>query len=264
MFGLTIDRFVQYLTIFLLLALVAAAYSGWRQIKEASSLPFFMLRRRKIAQGWRLLILSLIFAISGLLTALFGQQVAYTIVPPTPSVTPTPTITSTPTITPTSTITPIPSITPTPTATNVPTITPTPHLPEAYQSRIESVVTPNPESVLSKIEVARELLNNRPVDPSDAFELPVGKLYGSFTYDLMLDGAQWTVLWYFGDTIFCEESSPWDVGTGGYGYSECEPQEWFEGDYEIQTFLGSNWMASASFSIVRTLETPQATSTPAE
>ena len=47
MFGLTIDRFVQYLTIILLFALGAAAYSGWRQITEASKLPFFMLRRRK-------------------------------------------------------------------------------------------------------------------------------------------------------------------------------------------------------------------------
>jgi type VI secretion system secreted protein VgrG len=264
MFGITIDRFVQYLTILLLLALGAAAYSGWRQIKEASKLPFFMLRRRKIAHGWRLLILSLIFAIAGLLTALFGQQVAYTIVPPTPSVTPTPTITLTPTITPTSTITPIPSVTPTPTATQTATTTPTPLLPEDYQAQIDSLVTPNPDAVLSQIEVARDLSDNRPVSPSDVFELPLGRLYGTYTYNFMVDGAQWTVIWYFGDVVVCEESSPWDVGTGGYGYTECEPEEWFEGEYKIQTFLGTNWMASTRFSIVQSLPTEDVTSTPNE
>ena len=86
---MTIDQIVQSLTILMLIALAAAAYFGLRQIRDASQLPFFMLRRRKIAQGWRLLILGLIFAIVGLLTSLFGRQVAYTIVPPTPSVTPT-------------------------------------------------------------------------------------------------------------------------------------------------------------------------------
>lgn len=262
MFGLTIDRFIQYLAILMLLLLAGSAYVGWRQIKAASQLPFFMLRRRKIAQGWRLLILSLIFAVVGLLTSLFGRQVAYTIIPPTPSVTPTPTITLTPTITNTPTITPIPSITPIPTVTQTPTITPTPELPQEYLDQIESVVTPNPDSVLSRIEVAREIVDNLPVDPSVEFALPVGKLYGTFTYDFMVNGAQWTVLWYFGETTACEESSPWDVGTGGYGYTECERDEWAIGEYEIQAYLGANWITSTRFRIVEVLETPVPTSTP--
>jgi type VI secretion system secreted protein VgrG len=262
MFGITIDQFVQYLAILMLLALGGLAYFGWRQIKEASSLPFFMLRRRKIAHGWRLLILSLIFAIVGLLTALFGRQVAYTIIPPTPSVTPTPTITLTPTITNTPTITPIPSITPTATVTQTPTITPTPLLPDQILDRIESVVTPNPNSALSKIEVSRDIDENQPVNPGIEFGLPVQKLYGTYTYNFMEDGAQWTVLWYFGETIICEESSPWDVGTGGYGYTECEPEEWEEGEYEIRSFLGAEWKATARFRIVRVSATPTITPTP--
>jgi type VI secretion system secreted protein VgrG len=262
MFGLTIDQLVQYLAILMLLALVGSAYFGWRQIKDASQLPFFMLRRRKIAHGWRLLILSLIFAIVGLLTALFGRQVAYTIIPPTPSVTPTPTITLTPTVTNTPTITPIPTITPTATVTSTPTITPTPLLPNEILERIESVVTPNPDSALSKIEVAREIVENQPVNTGIEFGLPVGKLFGTYTYNFMEDGAQWTVLWYFGETIICEESSPWDVGTGGYGYTECEPEEWFEGEYEIRSFLGSEWKASTRFKIVMISETPETTPTP--
>jgi hypothetical protein len=262
MFGMTIDHFIQYLAILMLLVLVASAYTGWRQIKDASQLPFFMLRRKKIAQGWRLLILSLIFGILGLLTALFGRQVAYTIVPPTPSVTPTPTITLTPTITNTPTITPIPTITLTPTVTQTPTITPTPELPQEYRSRIESVVTPNPDSALSRIEVARGISDNLPIDPNVEFELPVGKLYGTFTYDFMVNGAQWTVLWYFGNAIVCEESSPWDVGTGGYGYTECEQDEWTIGEYEIQAFLGTAWITSTRFRIVESIETQVPSSTP--
>lgn len=259
---MTIDQIVQYLTILMLIALAAAAYFGWRQVRDASQLPFFMLRRRKMAQGWRLLILSLIFAIVGLLTSLFGRQVAYTIVPPTPSVTPTPTITLTPTITYTPTITPIPSVTPTASITPTPTITPTPQLPDEIIEQIESVVTPNPDSVLSKIEMAREIADNRPVNPGVEFELPVGKIFGTYTYDFMVDGAQWTVLWYFGETIICEESSPWDIGTGGYGYTECEPEEWFEGEYEIRMFLGSEWHTSSRFKVMRISETPETTQTP--
>lgn len=262
MFGLSIDRFVQYLAITMLLVLAVSAYVGWRQIKEASKLPFFMLRRRKIAQGWRLLILSFIFAVLGLLTALFGRQVAYTIVPPTPSVTPTPTITLTPTITSTPTITPIPSITPTPTVTRTPTVTPTPELPQEFRDQIESAVTPNPDAALSRIEVARDIADNTPVNPNVEFELPVGKLYGTFTYNFMVDGAQWTVLWYFGETIVCEESSPWDVGTGGYGYTECEQDEWAIGEYEIQAFLGTNWITSTRFRIVEVIENQEPSSTP--
>jgi hypothetical protein len=78
----------------------------------------------------------------------------------------------------------------------------------------------------------------------------------------MEDGAQWTVLWYFGETIICEESSPWDVGTGGYGYTECEPEEWEEGEYEIRSFLGAEWKATARFRIVRVSATPTITPTP--
>ncbi len=248
---MSIDQMVQILAVGMLLAVLVMAGTGWRQIQTARRLPFFMLRRKRIAQGWRLMLFGFFFGVITLFIQLFGRQVAYTIVPPTPSLTPTFTITPTPSITPTPTISPIPSITPTPTITFTPTITPTPLLPEGVRSEIESIVTPNAEAALSVIEVARSLgSNNLPINSSDRFALPVGRLYGAFTYDKFQDGVQWTALWYRGSELICMESIPWDGGTGGYGYTECEPEEWEEGEYEIQIFIGEQWKVSTRFIIV--------------
>jgi len=262
MFGLTIDRFVQVIALILLLVVVFSIGLGWQQIRTANKLPFFMLRRRRIGQGWRLVVIGIFFGVCILFVQIFGRQVAYTIIPPTPSLTPTHTITPTPSITPTPTISPIPSITPTPTITHTPTITPTPVLPANVKEEIESKVTPNAEAALSPIEVARSLSNNnQPINSSDRFILPIGKLHGAFTYDKLQDGVQWTALWYFGNEIICEESIPWDGGTGGYGYTECEPEIWVEGEYEIQIFLGEQWVVSTRFVV---LSEASLTGTPSE
>jgi hypothetical protein len=251
MFELSIDRIVQYLAILMLFALVVAVGRGWHQIRAANRLPFFMLRRKRIGQGWRLVLFGFLFGVMALFIHLFGRRVAYTIIPPTASLTPTHTITPTSSITPTPTITPIPSITPTPTITSTPTITPTPALPKSVLEGIESNVTPNADAALSSIEVARSLgQNNQPVNSSDRFVLPIGRLYGTFTYDKLQDGVQWTALWVLGDEMICQESIPWDGGTGGYGYTECEPEEWREGEYEIQIFLGEQWKVSTRFTVV--------------
>ncbi|OGO20115.1 MAG: hypothetical protein A2Z14_03845 [Chloroflexi bacterium RBG_16_48_8] len=260
MFELTLDRIVQVIALVLLLAVVVTLGLGWQQIRTASKLPFFMLRRRRIGQGWRLILIGIFFGVFTLFIQIFGRQVAYTIIPPTPSLTPTSTITSTPSITPTPTISPIPSITPTPTITSTPTITPTPSLPEDLREGIESSVTPNAEAALSSIEVARSLgTNNQAVNSSDRFVLPIDRLYGAFTYDKLQDGVQWTALWYLGNEVICQESIPWDGGTGGYGYTECEPERWVEGEYEIQIFLGEQWKVSTRFAVLREVpitETP--------
>jgi hypothetical protein len=267
MFGLTIDQVVQYIALLFIIGLVLFAWVGWQQIQSARRLPFFMLRRSRTAQGWRLLLLGIIFAIMALMTQLFGRQVAYRIVPPTPSVTPTNTVTPTPTNTMTPTITPIPSITPTPTITYTPTITPTPGLPEFIREKIEASVTPGSEGVFSPITVARRLGTfNQPLESSEAFELPVGRLYGTFSDDKLQDGAQWTSLWYFGTQVVCEESKPWDGGTGGFGYTECEPDEWLVGEYVIQMFFGEQWKVSTRFTIEpvssNATSTPEVTATP--
>lgn len=251
MFELTIDQIVQIIALVLFLAVVVTALIGWQQIRTASKLPFFILRRKRIGQGWRLIVFGFFFGVLAIFVQFFGHQVAYTIIPPTPSLTPTFTISPTPSITPTPTITPIPSITPTPTITSTPTITPTPLLPETIREGIESNVTPNPDAALSPIEVARRLgSNNQALESADRFILPIGRLYGAFSYDRLQDGVQWTAIWYLGGDVICQESIPWDGGTGGFGYTECEPEEWFEGEYEIQIFIGEEWKVSTRFTVV--------------
>jgi len=125
-------------------------------------------------------------------------------------------------------------------------------------------LTPNPESVFSEIVVAQRLGEfNQPIEPAESFYLPLGTLYGTFTYDNLVDGVQWTSLWYRGDEIICSESLPWDGGTGGYGYTECDPRIWEIGEYEIRIFLGSEWKTSVRFRIEeQTTSSPSATSTP--
>ena len=96
MFELSIDRIVQLLAIVVLFVFVLTLGSGWLQIRSARRLPFFMLRRRRVGQGWRLILFGILIGIVALFILIFGRQVAYTIVPPTPSLTPTITITPPP------------------------------------------------------------------------------------------------------------------------------------------------------------------------
>jgi hypothetical protein len=140
-------------------------------------------------------------------------------------------------------------------------------LPEDIRNQIESQVTPSADAALSPIEVASQIDNDiQPVGVSESFILPVGRLFGAFSYNNMQDGVQWTAIWYLGEDIVCIESLPWDGGTGGYGYTECEQEEWVEGEYEIQMFIGNNWKVSTRFMILaEPLEpttTPQTTATP--
>jgi len=267
MFGLTLDQFVQLIALVLLLAGIATLWSGWQQIRSARKLPFFMLRRRRTTQGWRLLFIGFILAVVAFLIQISGREVVYRIIPPTPSLTPTNTITPTPTITQTPTITPIPSITPTASITPTSTITPTPFLPDEIREQIESEVTPNAEAVLSPIEVARQIDSNiQPVNSSNIFFLPVSKLFGAFSYNNMQEGVQWTAIWYLDGEVVCVESIAWDGGTGGYGYTECEQEAWIEAEYEIQIFIGEQWKVSTSFLIQsespETTAGPEFTSTP--
>jgi len=263
--GLTIDQTVALVAVLFAGGFLLFGWLGWRQISSSSRLPFFMLRRDRVAAGWRMIGLALILALAALMVQLFGRQAAYTIVPPTPSATPTATQTQTPTITLTPTITMTPSITPTPSITWTPTTTATPVIPDSVGVLFRETVTPDPRAALSSIEVASRLdRSNRAVSPKDAFVSPGGVLYGAFTYNFMQDGVRWTAIWYRGSTIVCLESKPWDGGTGGFGYTECDPQEgWQAGDYEIQMFVGTEWKVSVRFEVLSGTPTPTAIPTEA-
>jgi len=256
----TIDQSVSTVTIVLISGMLLAIIAGWSQIQSARQLSYFTLRRERTTRGWRWVLLGILLGALGLLSVFMGNRIAYVIVPPTPSITPTSTKTATPTITPTPTITLTPSITPTPTISPTATITPTPVLPEELGILLRESITPNPDALFSKIQVALLLGGfNQPLGARDEFELPVTKLFGTFTYENLQDGVRWTALWLRGDEVVCIETHPWDGGTGGYGYTECEVDVWQPGLYEIRMFFGDTWKKSVRFLILSGTPTPAST-----
>lgn len=251
---MTIDSALQSLVLVLAASLLLLVWSGWRLIRGSGGLRFYALRRQRQRSGWRLIGVGLLLGSAGVAVQVFGQRVAYSIVPPTPSITPSPTVTFTPTITLT------PTITDTPEASATPTETGTPSLPEAMLVTFRETVTPSPDAVFSPIVIATRLDGfNRPLDGSAIFTRPPRRLLGAFTYDGLSDGVRWSALWWRGEALVCRESKPWDGGTGGYGYTECEPETgWAPGEYEVQMFLGETWWTSSRFSVAD----PNSTATP--
>jgi hypothetical protein len=249
--GMTIDQTVVVVNLVLLLAGAAAVAIGIFQIRSASRLRYFLLRRERILAGWRLVGLGALLLLCGLAVTRFGRQAAYIIVQPTPSVTPSPTVTRTPTITSTPTITFTPTITVTPSITFTPTGTGTPQLPDEIRILIRSTAPVESDPLFSQPVLARRLdRENQPISPGEDFQNPVSTLYAAFTYNNLSDGVRWTAIWYLGDEVICLETQPWDGGTGGYGYTECTLDAWVPGEYEIRIFWGERWMTSVRFEVI--------------
>lgn len=248
---MTIDQSVDLIAIAFFGAFGVTLLFSVLQFRSARNLPYFLLRKERMSRGWRLLTLALSMAGLGGIVLLFGQNAAYVIVPPTPSITPSPTITKTPTVTLTPTITNTPLATNTPTATATSTQTPTPALPAEIRVLLRENQTPLPDAVFSPMLVARRIDNqNQAVNPQEDFVAPIGRLFGAFTYNNLQDGIRWTAVWKLGSEVICIETQPWDGGTGGYGYTECEPENWVPGEYEIQIFYGELWMVSTRFEVI--------------
>ena len=93
-------------------------------------------------------------------------------------------------------------------------------------------------------------LNYPPRNPRDTFVAPSGTIYGIFAYDFLDLGVPWTALWYRGTEVVCFESLPWDGSTGGYGFTDCTPDAWLPGDYEVRIFVGDQWKVSSQFTVV--------------
>jgi hypothetical protein len=258
---MSIDETVRSVALLLFAGLLLSILIGWRQIISAGRLPYFVMRRERASRGWRWIILAMVLGAGGLVAHYFGRPIAYRIVPPTPSVTPTATITPSPTITPTPSITLTPTISATPTISPTATETPIPILPEQIRVLIRETITPQPGAVFSPIQVGTRLDNsNQAINPTDTFQNPLTTLYGAFTYNNLQNGVRWTAIWYRGNEVVCFESMAWEDGTGGFGFTDCQPDRWLPGDYEIQMFLGKEWKVSVRFSVVG--EPPTATSTP--
>jgi hypothetical protein len=246
---MTIDGVVLLLALLAFVGLIAAGWYGWRVAQSASRMPYYLLRRERILAGWRAIAIGVVFGLAGLALLLFGRPAAYTLFPPTPSLTPTPTLTVTPTITLTPTVTLTPTITPTLEHTLTPTTSPTPSLPEEITIPRLSSVTPNPDAAFGPIRFAFEL-EYPPGETFEEFEDPQGTIYGIFEYNFLDPGVGWTALWYQGDEIICTESLLWEGPTGGWGFTECTPDAWRSGDYEVRMFVAETWKVTSGFSVL--------------
>jgi hypothetical protein len=246
----------------LLLALVGIFFTfltGVNSIRSGSSLPFFRKKRDRIVRGWRFIFSAGILGLVAFFLYQYAEPSIYHFFPPTPTITLTPTVTLTPTISQT------PTLTITPTITNTPSITDTPSLPQAVQAGFQTTIVPNPDAVFSPMQFAKSVDKvNQPVNPSKEFKNPVSHLYGTFSFDKMKDGSQWSALWYRGADLVYFETSLWKGGTGGFGYTDWAPDSdaWLPGVYEVQIFVGTDWKLSGRFTVTGNPPPPTPTLSP--
>ncbi|MEW6716266.1 MAG: hypothetical protein AB1345_02000 [Chloroflexota bacterium] len=261
--NLDIHTFIVTAIILALVGMVLSLIGSISALRSAPKIPFFRLRRERQVRGWRLLLNTLFLGLLAFVLNRYAEPTIYQYFKPTPTLLPPPTTTLTPTITLSPTITPTPSITPTLEHTYTPTPTPTPHLPLAIEIQFTSIITPNPNSVFSPIQFSQSLDSSlQPLNPQQVFQNPIQHIYATYTYDGMIEGVQWTILWYRNGELIHYQTMPWDGGTGGYGYSDWNPpaNEWIPGEYEVQIFVGTEWMVVGSFIVEG--ESPTITPTP--
>jgi type VI secretion system secreted protein VgrG len=132
------------------------------------------------------------------------------------------------------------------------------------EALFESVVTPNPQAVFSPMEFSTEYDGVSAINPQTVFQSPVGHLYGAFSYDGMIPGAQWTAVWLRDGELVHYETKPWDGTTGGYGYTDWnpDPSEWLPGTYQVQIFVGLDWKVVGQFVVQGEPPTAIASATP--
>jgi hypothetical protein len=262
--SLDIHTAVQTALVISIVALIFSIWQGIASIRNARNLPFFRMRRQRMVRGWRLLFTAIVLALVAFLLNTQAEPMIYTFFPPTPTVTMTPTVTTTPTITLTPTTTLTPTITPTPSVSDTPTVTPTPYIPLSVSQTFTSTVTPGPGAVFSELTFTDGLDElYRPLKPGTSFKNPIGHMYAVFSYDNLINGVQWTALWYRGSELVYFETKPWDGGTGGLGYTDWPPDKayWLPGEYQVQIFIGSEIKVSGTFTVEGEPPTPRPTST---
>jgi type VI secretion system secreted protein VgrG len=266
--NLDIHTGIQTALALTIIAIMLCVWAGGRRLWSARGLKFFRMRRDRQVAGWRMILAAAVLGLFAFFLSRYAEPVAYSFYPPTATSTLTPTITPTPTITLTPTISPTPTITKTPSETDTPTVTSTPRVPLAVEVEFASTVTPNPDVVFSPLQFAQELEVSEnafaAVNPGTIFQNPVGHLYGLFSYVGMVEGSQWSALWYRNSELVYYETKPWDGASAGWGYTDWEPEphEWLVGNYEVQIFVGLIWIRSDPFSVEGEPPTPRPSATP--
>ena len=244
-------------------AAIWAVSSALKAIRSSRKIPFYFKRRQLFEKGLALLLVAVLFFGFAYTNLRWGEKAAYQVFPPslTPSLTPTITLTPTISLTPTNTLTP--------TLTYTPSITNTPAIPDVLATQFVSLVTPNPNMVFSSLTFATEADKDfQPVEPGKVFENPLRKVIGFYSYNNMDQGVQWSEVWLRDGEPIQQSTSKWEGGSGGYGLAilEMPAEEWLPGAYELQLFVGEEWLMSGYFTVVGEpplpSATPTATSTP--
>jgi len=252
------------LVLLLVLFAVIGGRSGLLAIQAARKMTFYRLRRQREARGWQILGVSVLLLLLAILLPIYGLPIAYDYFPPTPVPTLTPTITIVPSITLSPTITLTPTITDTPLVTDTATASPTPFIPAAIEALFQSSITPNPKVVFSTLQFTTDSSAYPVTNPGTVFQNPVGHMYAIFTYDQMIPGSQWTALWFHEGTLIHYETKPWDGGTGGSGFTDWNPspEQWIPGLFEVQIFVGEEFVGNGRFLVQGNPPTPAPTITP--
>ena len=238
--------------------------SGYRTWMSARRLTFYRIRRQRERAGMFTVFISLLILGFGYALYRYGEPVAYSFFPPSPTITVTPSTTLSPTITLSPTLTLIPTITNTPSTTDTATITPTPFIPPVIEVLFESDVTPNPSAIFSLPQFTRNCTDFNNFTAETVFQNPINYMCAVFTYDQMTPGAQWTALWYRDGELVHYETIPWNGETGGFGFTEWEApaSEWLPGTYEVQIFVGLEWKVIGRFLVEGDAPTAVPTMTP--
>jgi type VI secretion system secreted protein VgrG len=249
---LDVLSFLKAALVILALGVVFSFWAGIRSIRSSRSLPYFRLRRDRLVLGWRMILIAVLMAVVVGVLSIYGEPLAYRIYPitTTPSLTPTPSLA--PSLTPVPSMTLSPTITPTLAESLTPTITPTPYMPLAIEAQFEALVTPPAGAVFSELTIAQGFdALYRPINPNTNFTNPVGHMYALFSYDQMVDGVQWTALWYRDGELVHYETLVWDGGIGGFGFTDWDPdpEEWLPGNYQVQIFIGTEFKVLGEFVI---------------
>lgn len=252
------------IALFLGLGALLVARSGLRTLQSARKLTFYRIRQSRISAAWWMFAGALLLTVLAILLPTVGTSIAFHYFPPSPTVAPTLTPSVVPTITLSPTITLTPTITDTPLVSDTPTGTPTPFLPLVVEAQFISVITPNPEAVISPLTFATSVKGGLPETPSTLFRNPIPRVFASFSYDNMTPGAQWSAVWYRNGEYIFHESYPWDGATGGYYYSECvsPANGWQPGVYTVQIYVGVDFKRAGSFTVEGDAPTPAATPIP--
>ncbi len=261
---LDILSFLRTATVVLVLGAIWAVWSGAGKLRSAKDVPYFKMRRRQLERGWQQILLAVVLVGLGVAAWFWGEPAAYSLVDITTTPTQTFTATVVPSRTPVPSTTLTPTITLTPAESYTPTITPTPYVPLAIEAQFTALVTPPANSVFTDITFSQGMSNNyQPINPNTVFRNPVGHLYGLFQYDEMVDGVQWTALWFRNGELAHYETQVWQGSTGGWGFTDWSPEadEWEPGLYQVQIFAGLEFKTQSEFEVTGEPVTPTATPT---